>query len=153
MNKGRITKLNNYKSGKGCFIQIDGKQPDFAHFGHPDIKVGDIVVFETGKPMDDGRPTIKTIHADAIEAFEARDEDRVKPNPIPYRAHDAPKTDAKDEYWLNRGKQDLIKDATITRLSCISSACAVYEGAQGSDDKILALAAKFEAFAIGKKGV
>ena len=150
MNKGKVTKLNNYKSGKGCFIQIDGKQPDFAHFGHPDIKVGDTVVFVTGKPMDDGRPTIKTIHADAIEAFV--DEDKARSAPI-LRAHDAPKTDAKDEYWLNRGKQDLIKDATITRLSCISSACAVYEGAQGSDDKILALAAKFEAFAIGKKGV
>jgi len=151
MNKGKVTKLNNYKSGKGCFIQIDGKQPDFAHFGHPDIKVGDTVVFETGKPMDDGSPTIKTIHADAIEAFV--DEDKARSAPI-LRAHDAPKLDSREAYWAAKEKKDAEREPIITRLSCISSAAQVYSGAQGKSviwAEVMELAAIMEKFA--KEGI
>ena len=150
--KGKVTKINLWKSGKGCFIQIDGTKPDFLFYGKTDVKVGEAVNYEIGKDAPDGKPTLKSIRADGIEAFEARDEDRAKPTQI-YRAHDAPKADAREEYWKLKEKRDAEREPSITRLSCISSACAVYEGAQGSDDKILALAAKFEAFAIGKKGV
>jgi hypothetical protein len=137
--------LTAYKSGTGFFIGIDDQKPDYAHFGAVNCKIGEMVVFERGKDMADGKPTIKSISKDTIEAFEARDEDRAKPTQIPYRNHDAPKVDAKDEYWLNRGKQDLIKDATITRLSCISSAvnAKTTENLEG----VIAMAKRFELFA------
>jgi hypothetical protein len=145
MQKGTITKLTQYKPGKGAFIGIDNAKPDFMFFGAINFKEGDSVLYEEGRPSKDGKPTIKSISKDTIEAFEARDEDRAKPTQIPYRNHDAPKVDAKDEYWLNRGKQDLIKDATITRLSCISSAvnAKTTENLEG----VIAMAKRFELFA------
>ena len=148
--KGKVTKLNLWKSGKGCFIQIDGTKPDFLFYGKTDVKVGEAVNYEIGKDAPDGKPTLKSIRADGIEAFEARDEDRAKPTQIPYRAHDAPKLDSREAYWAAKEKRDAEREPIITRLSCISSACVLLHDT-GREDDALALAAKFEAFAKGEK--
>ena len=153
--KGKVTKVNMWKSGKGAFIQIDGAKPDYVFYGTPLAKIGDEVEFEEGAPTKDGKPVIKKLVVKLlcgpVEAFEApaRDEDRTKPTPV-LRAHDAPKADAREQYWINKEKHDLVKDAVITRLSCISSACVLLHDT-GREDDALALAAKFEKFAKGEK--
>lgn len=149
--KGTLTKLTPYKSGKGYLIGIDSKTPDYMFFGGlgEEIKEGAFVDFITGRPSKDGKPTIKSLKLDAIEAFVTRDED--SPIKTVFRAHDAPKVDSREEYWKGKEKRDLEREPIITRLSCISSAAQVYSGAQGQDVKILELAAKMEKFAKGEK--
>ena len=56
---GKITKLTKYKSGKGYFIGIDGKE--YMFYGEPNVEVDDFVNFERGKDAPDGKPTIKTL--------------------------------------------------------------------------------------------
>jgi len=127
--KGKITKITEYKSGKGAFIGIDNQKPDYMFFGTIDVMVGNMVVFEEGKPTEKGNPTIKTIRLDAIEAY--IDEDKPRSAPV-LRAHDAPKADARETYWINKEKHDLVKDAVITRLSCISSAVNLHAQDSGT---------------------
>jgi len=146
--KGKITKLKPYKSGKGFFIGIDYKQNDYMFFGDPGIRLGETVIYEEGKASPEGNPTLKSIRSEPIEAF--IDEDKPRSAPI-YRAHDTPKADARETYWQNREKHDLLKDATITRLSCISSACDFYSQQAVTHEDILGLAAKLEKFAKGEK--
>lgn len=149
MNKGKITKLKAYTSGKGYFIGINNAPNDFMFFGSlgPEIKIGSEIEYEEGKPTKD-HPTIKTLKHAPIEAF--IDEDKPRSAPV-FRQHDAPKTDNREAYWAGKEKRDLEREPVITRLSCLSSASMVYEGAQGSDEKIIALAARFERFAKGEK--
>jgi hypothetical protein len=151
MTKGIITKITPYKSGKGYFIGIEGQPKDFMFFGKINLYVGDSVVYEEGRPSKDGRPTIKTIRADTIEAYVDEDKSRSAPIQKEFRTHDAPKLDSREAYWAAKEKSDAEQKPIITRLSCISSAAQVYSGAQGQDEKVLALAAKFEQFAKGEK--
>lgn len=141
--KGKITKITEYKSGKGAFIGIDNKKQDYMFFGTLDANVGEEVEFEEGKPTGKGNPTIKTIKPLAIESFTT---------PV-LRAHDAPKADAREQYWINKEKHDLVKDAVITRLSCISSACQILTGSptlpRTPEDRetIIVFAKRFEQYA------
>jgi hypothetical protein len=151
MTKGKITKITPYKSGKGYFIGIEGQPNDFMFFGSLNLYVGDSVVYEEGRPSKDGRPTIKIIRADTIEAYVDEDKSRSAPIQKEFRTHDAPKADAREDYWKNKEIAEAAQKPIITRLSCLSSAAQVYSGAQGQDEKVLALAAKFEAFAKGEK--
>ena len=146
--------MTAYKSGKGYFVGIDNGASDYMFFGSTNLKIGETAIYEEGKPSRDGRPTIKTMRSDAIEAFEARDEDRAKPTQIPYRAHDAPKLDSREAYWAAKEKKDAEREPIITRLSCISSAAQVYSGAQGKSviwAEVMELAAIMEKFA--KEGI
>lgn len=148
MTKGIVKKLNAYKSGKGYFIGLEGQTEDYMFFGSlgKEIQIGTPIVFDIGRPSKDNRPTIKSIQSDTIEAFEARDEDRAKATPI-LRAHDNPK-DSREAYWLNREKHDLEKDATITRLSCLSSAV---DDCKRTNKDVIETAKRFETFA--KEGI
>ena len=143
---GKITKLNAWTSGKGAFIQIDGKTPDYVFYGKPIAKIGDSVEFEDGKPTKDGKPVMQRLVVKLlcgpIEAFV--DEDKPRSAPIDYRAHDF------------QAQGDAVKRAENVRLECLACACDVYSGAQetttiSTAERILALAEKFEKFAKGEK--
>ena len=150
--KGTVTKLNAYKNGNGYFIGIDHKEIDCMFYGFldPDIMVGDRVEYELGKPKND-HPTIKSIKPSAVEAF--IDEDKPRSAPI-LRAHDqgghsSANKDSREAYWAAKEARDIAQEPIINRRYCLSSAAQVYSGAQGADEKILALAAKFEKFVKG----
>jgi hypothetical protein len=148
--KGKITKLQAYPSGKGYFIGIDNKTPDFMFRGNPNVKIGEFVEFETGAPFN-GKPTIKTMRLDSIEAYEApaRDEDRAKATPV-FRAHEAPK-DSREEYWKAKEKRDLEAKPIEIRLSCIASAVLLYKASETPAEIVIGAAKKFEAYANGKQ--
>ena len=147
MEKGRITKLAAWKSGKGFFVGIDNKE--YVILAATDAKVGDVVDYELANKYVYGKQVISKLLL-PLEAYEApaRDEDRAKTTPV-FRAHDTSKLDSREQYWANKEKHDLAKEPIHIRLECISSAAQVYSGAQGQDEKILELAAKFEKFAKG----
>ena len=87
--KGTITKLRVWKSNKGCFVGIDNGEKDYMYNKVPKIAVGDVVEYDTGKPTDDGKPTISklVLIGGPVEAFV--DEDKPRSDTIPpYRAHD-----------------------------------------------------------------
>ena len=152
--KGRITKFRVWKSNKGCFVGIDNGEADYLYNKIPKVSIGDTVEYDTGKPTDDGKPTISklVVVGGPVEAF-AQPANMTKPMP-PYRAHDAPKADARETYWQNREKHDLAKDATITRLSCISSACelaAKQTSLIPTEELVIKFAKRFEKYA--KDGV
>ena len=87
--KGTITKMRVWKSNKGCFIGIDNGEKDYMYNKVPKISVGDVVEYDTGKPTDDGKPTISklVLIGGPVEAFV--DEDKPQSNTIPpYRTHD-----------------------------------------------------------------
>ena len=135
--KGKIQKINQYKSGKGCFIGIGGT--DYMFFGNPDAKVGDEVEYELGKINSMGKPTIKSIHSCAIEAF--IDEDKPRSAPIP-------KKDERENYWAGKEQREIAKEPQETRIKCLTIAGMVFEGAQkGHDEEVIALARKFEKYA------
>jgi len=85
---GKITKLRVWKSNKGCFIGIDNGENDYLYNKVPKLAVGDMVEYDTGKPTDDGKPTISKLVpiGGTIEAFV--DEGKPRSDTIPYRAHD-----------------------------------------------------------------
>lgn len=138
---GTVTKLNAYKSGKGFFVGIDGK--DYMFFGNPGVKIGDKVRYESGFTKD-GKLSLKSIRADGPEAF-------IDDKPKEFRAHDAPK-DSREEYWRNKEKRDIEREPIITRLSCISSACALMVGRNFEENilvstPIIEIAKRFEKYA------
>jgi hypothetical protein len=147
MTKGIITKITPYKSGKGYFIGIEGQPKDFMFFGKINLYVGDSVVYEEGRPSKDGRPTIKTIRADTIEAYVDEDKSRSAPIQKEFRTHDAPKADARENYWANKEKSDAEQKPIITRLSCISSACQLLQGEENETEIVIAVAKKLERYA------
>jgi hypothetical protein len=135
--EGIITKLNAYKSGKGYFVGLDGT--DYMYFGATTARIGDKVHFELGKPSKDGTPTIRKIVADGLEAFIDA------PAPV-FRSHDAPKLDAREEYWKAKEKRDVEKEPIHIRLACLAAACAFVKGASVGEDIIL-VAKRFEKYA------
>ena len=147
MVRGVISKINQYKSGKGAFIQIDGRKPDYMFFGFTDCREGETVTYEEGKPTRDGKPTIKTIRADSIEAH--IDEDKVRSSPV-FRAHDK-SPDGREEFWANKEKREISKDGIITMLSCLSSACENNSGGQKKPEEIVAEAEIYFQAAMKKK--
>ncbi len=129
--RGKITKKFPYKSGKGFVIGIDGT--DYMFFGFTDVKMGEQVEFETGKPMNDGKQTIKEIRPTAIESFV----DSAPPKPFPTKETAAVgATPTKDEI--------------ITRLACLKAASEVYSGAQQKQDGFFELVRKMEKWARGE---
>ena len=130
---GKITKLNAYKSGKGYFIGINGK--DHMFYGKPDVQVGDEVEYEMGKPSADGKPTIKTIKPTPIEAYIDK----------PYRAHDQPQRQVKKDQKRMENEQNV-------RLKCLASACDFAgHGSETTMEDVLNMAVKFERYVKGGK--
>ena len=119
---GKITKINNYKNGTGCFIGIDKQPKDFMYFGSPNVKIGDEVEYEIGKPTSTGNPTIKTIKRHVVESFV-----------------DIQKPDSKIA----------TKDEIITRLACIKAASQfiIIDGNACKTDDVIKLAKRFEDYA------
>lgn len=140
--KGKIDKMNAWKSGKGFFIGIAGT--DYMFYGSPTVSLGDVVEFELGKPTEDGKQKIKKIAlaADGIEAFIDKAETPV------FRAHDAPRIDAREEYWKAKEKRDLEKEPIHIRLSCLESAAAFSASDNDVDgDGVVLIAKRFEKYA------
>jgi hypothetical protein len=150
MEHGKITKLNAWKSGKGSFIGIDGKE--FVILAATDAKIGDMVEYEIGTKFFSGKSVLSKLLL-PLESYvqpPTRDEDNVRsPVLVPFRSHYVPKPDAGENYSQAQG--DAVKRAENVRLECLACATQVYSGAQGADEKILELAAKFEAYAHGKQ--
>jgi hypothetical protein len=137
--KGIITKLNAWKSGKGFFVGIDGI--DYLCNGNPKIAIGDTVDYDTGTPTKDGKPTIKKIYPNAIEAFV----DEPKKETQVFRNHDS-----REEYWKAKEKRDLEREPIHIRLECLKAAVEA-GSADVPSDKIVELARRFEKYA--KEGV
>jgi hypothetical protein len=155
--KGKITKLNAWKTGKGSLIGIDGNE--YIILAGTSCKVGDVVEYEIGNKFVYGKQVLSKL-LPPLEAFMdnhpemAINPDNPRSAPL-LRAHDTPQAsankDSREAYWQAKEKRDIEREPIITRLSCISSAAQVYSGAQGQDEKILELARKFEAYANGKQ--
>jgi hypothetical protein len=148
MEKGKITKLNAWKSGKGSFIGIDGKE--YVILTGTDAKIGDAVEFEIGTKFFSGKAVISKLLL-PLEAYvqPARDEDRAKATPV-FRAHEAPK-DSREAYWQAKEKRDLEAKPIEIRLSCIASACVFYSQQAVMHEDVLGFAKKLEAYANGKQ--
>jgi hypothetical protein len=136
--EGIITKLNAYKSGKGYFVGLDGT--DYMFFGATTARIGDKVHFELGKPSKDGTPTIRKIVADGLEAFIDA------PAPV-FRSHDAPKMDAREEYWKAKEKRDLDNKPTEIRLACLAAACVFYSQQTVMHADVIGLCKRLETYA------
>jgi hypothetical protein len=144
--KGKITKLNAWKSGKGFFVGIDGN--DHMFYGSTKVKVGEEVEYELGKPTNDGTPKIAKLYSTSLEAFV--DED--KPNSAtvaPYRAHDQAQG-TREDYWKAKEQRDKEREPIMLRTSCLVSASNVFSGAQ-KEEGIIELAKRFEKYI--KEGV
>lgn len=152
--KGKIVKLNKWHKGAGSFIKID--ETEYIILAGTDAKVGDVVEYELANKFMFNKQVLSKLLL-PLEAYvqPARDEDRAKPAPVavvPFRAHDVPKLDARETYWANREKHDIEKDATITRLSCISSAVNLHAQDSATPiETVIADAKKLEAYASGKQ--
>ena len=59
--RGKITKMKIWKSNKGCFIGIDNGEADYLYNKLPKIRIGDEVEYDTGKPTEDGKPTLSKL--------------------------------------------------------------------------------------------
>jgi len=134
--KGKITKMNAYKSGQGFFIGINGT--DYMFFGSAQAKIGDEVQFEEGKPSKDGTPTIKSIKPSGLEEFV--DEDKPRSQQV-FRAHD--QKDSREEYWKAKEKRDLEQLPANIRSACLASASEI--GRQDAEQVVL-IAKRFEKY-------
>lgn len=144
--KGKIVKLNKWHKGNGSFVKID--ETEYVILAPTNAQIGDEVNYEIANKFVYGKQVLSHLLPCAIEAY--IDEDKPRSAPIPFRAHDAPK-DSREEYWKAKEKRDIAQEPIITRRYCLSSAAQVFSGAQGQDEKIIALATKFEAFVNGKQ--
>jgi hypothetical protein len=150
--EGIIQSINPYKSGKGAFIRI--ANTDYMFFGSLQVKEGEKVSFDLGKPSKDGKATIRTIRPDRVKAFVDEDKPRSAPIPTnhPPQTSAIPSKDSRENYWQSKEKRDIENKGIDVMLSCISSACALYEGAQGQTQNVLAAAELFYKAAMAKKG-
>jgi hypothetical protein len=153
MEKGKITKVAEWKTGKGRFVGIDGV--DYVALAPIGAKVGDVVEYSLSKKFVYGKQVLDKL-LPPLEHFEARDEDRAKPTPIAvvsFRSHDVPKPDAREEYSQAQG--DAVKRAENVRLECLACACdfasnpSIKEGT--NIEGIVATAKRFEKYA--KEGI
>ena len=128
--EGLVEKIKPYASGKGAFVTINGKE--YMYFGVVGAKVDEHVTFTPGLPAKDGKPTLRMLKGTGIHAKE-----EIK--------------DTREEYWRNKEKLERSEKPVITMLSCIHSACIANQNSDA--DKILVVARKFYAEAIGKKEV
>lgn len=129
---GKITKLKAWASGKGFFIGIDNGKSDYLCNGNPSVKLGDEVDYDTGEPTKDGKPTIKTIRPNAIEAFV--DEDKPRSAIIPYRKHDYPQ-------WQQEKDEKRMK----LKFECLKIAATCLQ-ASGDEIKLFKLADKIDEY-------
>jgi len=138
--KGKISKINPWKTGKGSFVKIDGTE--YIILSQTDAKVGDEVNYEIGDKEMYGKKILAHLLPCALEAY--------IDSPKEFRAHDVPKTDARETYWQRKEIREIERDGVITMLSCMSSAACVYEGTQSHETEILKLAELFFERAISK---
>ena len=130
--RGKITKMNAFKSGLGFFIGIDNGRSDYLCNGNPNVKVGDEVEYDTGEPTKDGKPTITSIRRNTIEAF--IDADKPRSAKIEYRAHDYPQ-------W----QQEKDEKRQKLRLECVRIAATCLQFG-GDEARLFKLADKIEEY-------
>lgn len=149
--RGKITKINGWPSGKGSFVGIDGKKPDFLYYGSLTAQLGSVVEYEIGKPARDGKPTIGEIRPVGIEAFV--DEDKPRSAPIQNNHPANPSKDSRENYWQAKEKRDIERLPVDVMLSCISSACVLFQGISCDKTTVIEWAEAFYIAAMKKRGL
>lgn len=132
--RGTITKMNEYKSGKGFFIQVDNKEPDYLCWGHPGVKLGDVILYDE-RVTGDGKKSIRNIKLDSVESY--IDEPKQQP-----------KNDSRESYWAAKERRDIEKEPINIRISCLTAATQYAIGVRASNpEELITLAKRFEKYA------
>jgi hypothetical protein len=157
----KVLQLNIWKNGKGYFFKALGK--DHFAYGVPSFKVGSIIDFEEGTDLINKAKEAKRVKVqDRVEAF--IDENKARSATIENTMGKSqialqlareltPSKDSRENYWANKEAADRAKEPVITMLSCISSACVLFQGAGRTEPgEIVSYAEAFFAAAMRKKG-
>lgn len=145
--QGTVRKVNNWKTGKGFFFQLNETDAEYFGYGLPTFKVGDHVAFE---PMQRriGKATQVKFGKVATNTVSLSGKVRsgMSEAGIDVEEYfDAPRLETIDNTAAKMARMANSKDTTITRLACLKAAAEYSKGlADLTVDEVLKVAQKFE---------
>lgn len=138
----KVLQLNIWRNKKGYFFKALGK--DHFAYGVPAFKVGSIIEFDEGQEKINNATHALNVRQPASTNKEGERITRLEPtNPAP--------KDSRQDYYIKKEAADLAREPVITMLSCISSACHMYDGSH-STKEVIETAEAFFQVAMKKKG-